>query len=706
MKPTQSRRPIAIQTGLGADALLLTRFNLREQISRPFEIEADLAAIDPKADFNKVVGHQATIRMELGGKGTRYFNGYVSRLVQLGNQGQFARYRATIVPWLWFLTRTSDCRVFQRMSVLDIAEEVFGKHRFGSEFYDLQTSGRYSKRRYCVQYRETDFNFVNRLLESEGIYYWFSHARNRHRLVLGDRIGASKPAPGFESLDYHEVEQGPVTGREVVTDWTVEKEVQPVNYDLKDFDFKKPSHPLKGKHEIPQEHGMARFAQYDYPGEYFEPGEANHYAQVRLEELQSRHEIVRGTTTAMGLCAGGVFELKAHPQVSQNRKYLITELRLTADAGEFASSGSGEPFFTSSLEAIPAEIPFRPGRVTPKPVIQGVQTATVVGPPGEEIHTDEHARVKVQFHWDRYGKKDAESSCFVRVSQPWAGKGWGSQATPRIGQEVIVEFIEGDPDRPIIIGRVYNGENKPPYGKAGVVSGLKSQTHKGAGFNEMSMDDTAGAEEIKIHGQYDMNTVVEHDQTTTVHNNRTDKIDVDDSETVGNNQSLHVVSNRTKNVDVDQTVTIGANQTETVGGNETLSVGGHRTRNVAKNESINVGLMRSHTVGVNESITVGIAQEVTVGGYQSVTVGAMQTVSVGMDQSNTIGGAQTNDVSKDRTTSVGKNDSLKVAKKLTIDAGDEILIKTGGASIHMKKNGDIVIKGKNIKVKGTKIEEN
>ncbi len=569
MKPTQSHRIIGITTGLGPDALLLTRFSVYERISAPFEIEAELAATEATLDLNKVVGHNATIRVEIGKNGTRYFNGYVSRIVQTANRGQFPRFQATIVPWLWFLTRTSDCRVFQRKTALDIAEDVFQGHRFGSDFYDLQTSGKYPKRRYCVQYRETDFNFVNRLFESEGVYYWFDHANGKHKLVLADRIGASKPAQGYDKLDYHELEQGKVASREVITEWTLEKEVQSVEYHVKDFDFKKPTEPLKGKHEIAREHGMNRFALFDYPGEYFEASDADHYAQLRLEELQARHEVVHGVTTAMGLAAGGVFEMQKHPLDSQNRKYLITELRLTADAGEFASGGSSEHFFSCSFTAIPAATPYRPPRLTPKPIIQGPQTAIVVGKQGEEIDTDEHGRVKVQFHWDRYGKVDENSSCYVRVSQPVAGKGWGAISIPRIGQEVIVEFLEGDPDRPIITGRAYNGEAKPPYDLPGfkTMSAFKSNSSKGGqGFNELRFEDKKGDEQIFVHGEKNLDIRIKHDRFETIENDRHLVVKKDKYE--------HVENNRDETVDADHKEKIGKDRHLQVAGKEAKAVDG------------------------------------------------------------------------------------------------------------------------------------
>jgi type VI secretion system secreted protein VgrG len=683
MALTQANRFIGLETPLGGDVLAVRNASCREEISRLFQIELDIVSTEGTVTFEDIIGESVTLRLNAGKDQKRYFNGIVSRFVQTKNEGRYAHYRATVVPWLWLLTRTSDCRIFQKKSIPDIIEEVFKAHGFDQ--YTLSLSGSYQPWDYCVQYRETDFNFVSRLMEQEGMYYFFEHEDGKHTLVLADSPSAHCPNSGYETVIYRPPTDNHPFDRECVTDWVLEKQLRPGAYALNDFNFEKPKVSLLAKSTIDRSHAAAAFEVYDYPGEYEEHGEGESYTKVRIQELQADHETCHAQGTARGLCPGFLFTLQDHPRDDQNREYLITSVSCQMDAGDFESSADNE-FFACNFTAIDCTTPFRPARTTPKPLIQGPQTAIVVGPAGEEIHTEAQARVKVQFHWDRYGKKDENSSCWVRVSQPWAGKGWGSMATPRIGQEVIVEFLEGDPDRPIITGRVYNADQPPPYaGGQGVVSGLKSNTHKGSGYNEMSMDDTAGKEKITIHGQYDMNTTVEHDQTTTVHNNRTDKIDVDDSETVG------------------------ANQTGTVGGNQTLSVAKDRTRTVSKNETVTVSLTRTHTVGVNEAITVGVAQEITVGAAQTITVGANQSSTIGKnqtnsiakDQSNTIGANQTSKVGKDRQTEVGKNDTLKVAKTLAIEAGDEVLIKTGEASIHMKKDGTIQIKGKDITVQGS-----
>ncbi|MGH8596418.1 MAG: type VI secretion system Vgr family protein, partial [Gammaproteobacteria bacterium] len=365
-----------------------------------------------------------------------------------------------------------------------------------------------------------DFNFVSRLMEQEGIYYFFKHEDGKHTLVLADSLSAHEPFASYTNIEYRPESKG-AKDREIITDWVLTKEVQPGIYVLKDFDAAKPNNQLLANAKLVADHAAADFEIYDYPGEYVQRKDGEEYARMRIEELHAKHEVARGQATSGGVCAGSTFSLEDYPRKDQNREYLVTGTSQHFEIGEFESGGAAQTpeFCTCTFTAIPSRVPFRSTRSTPKPSIQGVQTAIVVGPKGDEIHTDEHARVKVQFHWDRYGKNDENSSCWVRVSQANAGKSWGSMITPRIGQEVIVEFLEGDPDRPIITGRVYNGEQKPPFADGqGVVSGTKSQTHKGGGYNEFTMDDTAGKEKITIHGQYDMVSTVEHDQTSTINN--------------------------------------------------------------------------------------------------------------------------------------------------------------------------------------------
>ena len=545
--PTQSLRRIAIATPLGPDVLLVRRCSVREQMNRLFRIDLDLISKKHNLAFDDIIGQNATVRLELA-KQTRYFNGFVSRFVQTKSERSYAVYQATLVPWLWFLTRTSDCRIFQEsmeeppdeMTVPGIIKKVFKDFGF-EDFRDDGLSETYRKWDFCVQYRETAFNFVSRLMEQEGIGYFFEHTNGKHTLVLTDSINSHTSYDNYESVPYHPHRQGS-QDKEAVFDWVVEKELQPGTFAHNDYDFQKPKQAVqralvvKSTIERPHDHGS--FEIYDYPGEFVEHDEGEAIAKVRIEELQARHETLRGEATALGLCAGYTFSLESHPRDDQNREYLIVSTAYDIDAGEFetANGEQGQPSWSCEFTSIPSDQPFRPVRTTPKPLIQGVQTAIVTGPDGEEIHTDEHARVKVQFHWDRYGNYDQNSSCWIRVSQYWAGKEWGSIHIPRLGQEVIVEFLEGDPDRPIITGRVYNGEQVPPYGLPTnkTQSGVKSRSTLGGtgnNFNELRFEDKKGSEEVFLHGEKDWTIKVKHNE----------------GETVGSNISTHAGGNISRN---------------------------------------------------------------------------------------------------------------------------------------------------------------
>jgi len=562
---TQKNRNLAIETALGADAVLLRSVSVREQLGRPFSIDVELASKDGQIEFDKIIGTNATVRLELPNKSTRYFNGVVSRFTQAANQGEFARYTATLVPWLWLLTRTADCRIFQNKTIPVILEDVFKGH--GLSDFKLKLSETYTEREYCVQYRETDFNFVSRLMEQEGIYYYFTHENGKHVMVIADAISAHAPFPEYAEVTFYELEKG-AEGREVLTDWQVEKVVQPGAFALNDFDFIKPKSSLRANANVSRNHASAAFEMYDCPGEYVEHADGERLAKVRLDELQAQHEICKGQGPCKGLSAGHTFTLKKHPRDDQNREYLVTSVSLLAESGEYASGGrSGGDFCSCSLEAIDKAQTFRARQSTPKPVVQGPQTALVTGPGGEEIHVDKYGRVKVQFHWDRYGKADENSSCWVRVAQVWAGKQWGGIYTPRIGQEVIVEFLEGDPDRPIITGRVYNAEAMPPYALPDnkTLSAIKSNSSKGGGgFNEIRFEDKKGEEQIFMHGEKNIDTRIKNDCFEWIGNNR--------HLVVVKDQFEHVKNNRDETVDADHKEKIGKDRHLKVAGKEAIEI--------------------------------------------------------------------------------------------------------------------------------------
>lgn len=711
MAQLQTSRPFQLTTPLGDDVLLFHRMTATEDLGRLFRLDLDLLSTEQDIRFEDILGQNITVRLTLPNGNERYFNGFVTQFRLEGSVDDYHHYSMTVHPWLWFLTRTSDCRIFQTMTVPDIVKTVFRDHGFT----DFEESlGSYRIWDYCVQYRETDFNFVSRLLEQEGIYYFFKHENNKHTLVLSDSISAHAPYPGYESLPFYPPDDHPRPMEEHIYDWNVTQEIKPGTYALNEYDFTAPKANLHVKSSILRNHAYADMEIYDYPGEYPDAGNGETYARARIEALQTDQEIAHAQGNAMGLAVGSLFELANYPRTDQNREYLIVSAIHQMESDAFISGGASGtgPQYTCSFTAISSRNPYRSAQTTPKPAIQGIQTAVVVGPAGDEIHTDPYGRVKIQFHWDRYGKHDENSSCWVRVSHPTAGKGWGAVQIPRIGQEVIVEFLEGDPDRPIITGRVYNNDNMPPYGlpAGGMVSGMKSNsTPGGGGYNEMSMNDTKGEEKVTIHAQFDMDTTVENDQTLTVHNNRTTTIDVDDTETVSGNQTI--------NIGVDQKETIGSNKTESIGANETRTIGKNKTETVTINTAETIGVAKELSIGGAYQVSVGAAMNETVIGAKAEEIGAVKSVNVGGNSSENIGGNKSVNAGKDISESAGKDVIIQSGKKMALTAGDdfavsgrkkgvieikdELTIKVGKALIKMKKNGDIAIKGAKIEINGS-----
>lgn len=660
MAATQANRNLAINTSLGEDKVLILNASVSERLGRMFHVEVDLASDDPNISFDAIVGSNATIRVELvESKTPRFFNGFVSRFVQTEANGTGGTYRATLVPWLWFLTRTADCRIFQTKSVPDIIKQVFRDHGF-TDFKDSLT-GTYTPWEYCVQYRETDFNFVSRLMEHEGIYYFFEHENGKHTLVLADSGSAHKAFAGYDNVPFRNARSAKNT--ESIDSWTLEQEVQPGTYALNDFNFEKPKTSLIAQSDIASQNAQSTFAIYDYPGEYGEQSEGSDYAKIRIEELHTQHEIVHGSGNARGLAMGHTFSLTGSPRKDQNRKYLITSAsyHLVADNYTSTSGGEGE-MFTCSFTAIDATKPFRASRVTPKPLIQGPQTAIVVGPKGEEIHTDKYGRIKVKFHWDRYGKADENSSCWVRISQAaWAGKKWGAFSLPRVGQEVIIEHLEGDPDLPIVTGQVYNADTTVPYDLPAnkTMTTLKTNSTKGGGgFNEFRFEDKKGSEQIFIHGEKDLDVRIKHDRM----------------ETVGNDRHLHVVNDKHESID--------------------------------KNRHEEVGVSHFEKIGTDRNLTVGGKDLVDISASQSVKIGASLAYEIGSDSTQKIGGGMIISAGSDIIIKSSTSISLNVGGKgilidltgvhltgTTIDATADTTAKIEGAMLQLSGSGQASLKG-------------
>lgn len=711
--------PCFIKTPLPEDSLRLKSCKASEELSTLGEMAVTLLSSDPNISADKLLGKPVTVVVTLRDETERELSGYVARFAQSGSDGRYYVYEMTVRPWLWLLTRTADCRIFQDQTVPDIVKAVFADHPVAN--FEFKLFRTYRKWNYCVQYRETDFNFVARLLEHEGIYWYFEHAKGKHKLILVDSASAHDAAAGHASLPYYGNTGQMPPDLDYVNEWAVSREVEPGKVVLTDHDFERPSTSLQVDETHTRSYDLSDAEVFDYPGSYTQAADGSQYAENRMEELQSAFEVFNGGANTVGLRVGHTLKLTRHPREDQNAEYLVTWTTLHIQHPGYEAN-AGPAVFDCDFGSTPSGQQFRPPRLTPKPNVHGPQTAVVVGPGGEEIFTDKYGRVKLQFHWDRRGGKNEKSSCWVSVSHPWAGKNFGVVHIPRIGQEVIVGFLEGDPDRPIIIGRVYNAEQMPPWELPAnaTQSGILTRSSKGGGYanaNALRFEDKKGSEQLWLHAEKNQDIEVENDETHWVGHDR--------RKTVDHDETVHVKHDRTETVDNNETITIGVDRTEMVGNNESITIGSNRSVSVGASETKTVAMQRSHAVGINESIAIGAAQEVAIGAYQTVavgsnqdiSVGANQSTSVGANQSATVGGSRTVEVGKDlttnvakkesrsvgeeRTTSIGKDDKLQVGKKYLLEAADEITFKTGDASITMKKDGTIQIKGKDITITGS-----
>jgi type VI secretion system secreted protein VgrG len=548
-----------IETPLGEDVLLLDGFTGVERVSAPYLYHVELLSTDAGIAPEDLLRQPVTLVMQTGSS-ERQIHGLVRRFVQLDRNEELTSYRAEVVPWLWFLSLSRDCRVFQNKSVLEIVEAVWREQ--GHSDFDNRCTQTYAPREYCVQYRETHLDFVSRLLQEEGIFYFFQHEASRHVLVLADAPSAVQPCPDGES-----VRMAPQTAPEgeVVTRLEKRHVVHTERVTLRDYDYLQPSFQLEG---TPSTNGREEV--YDYPGKFTQPEQGDRYARVALEAEQAQRHTVRGDGTSRALRSGYSFALTDHYRPDANQSYLLLEVEHFAQTGGYRQNAA-PPHYWNRFLAVPANVPYRAPRTTPRPVVHGSQTALVVGPAGEEVWVDSHGRIKVQFYWDRVGRRDENSSCWIRVAQPWAGKGYGSVQIPRIGSEVVVEFLEGDPDRPLVTGCVYNAEQTPPFGLpgAGIQMGMKSRSSPGGGgYNEITMTDTKGKEMMNIHAQYDMVTTVENNRTTSVKNNDTLDVTVDRTETVGGKHTETITG------DTSITVSGGSYSHDVAGGTATIHVSG------------------------------------------------------------------------------------------------------------------------------------
>ncbi len=613
---------------IGGNEFRVAAFTAREKISHLFTVDLELAT-EEEVDFGDVIGQVAVLTVE-GIESERTFHGIVSRFAQTGTSGRFFLYAAQMVPSAWLLGLEKDCRIFQNKSVQEIAQQVMEESSIASDSFEFRLQGNYSARPYCVQYDETDLDFINRLMEEEGIFYFFEHSRDGHLMVFGDGTVNYQPLEGDATIEFNPG-RNMVAEEEAVIKFGLSRQLTPGKFTLRDYNFNNPSLDLTAD-ETDSENTEREI--FEFPGNYTEQPEGARLAQVRLQQTVMFRDLASGTGVCPRFCPGFTFTLAGHSLDSLNQEYLLTEVihqgrqpQVLAERSDTAASSE----YLNRFKAVPSSITIRPERRTARPRIRGVHTAVVVGPSGEEIYTDDLGRIKVQFHWDRNGKQDENSSCWIRVSQVWAGPGWGAVFIPRIGQEVIVDFIDGDPDRPIVTGTVYHGTNTPPWPLPDekTKSGIRSETSTGGGGNnEIRFDDKAGHEEIYIHAQKDMKVDVE--------NNRTQHVGGNDTTTINKDRKLRVKQNCEEKIDRQRTLTVTGNHERKAESDETITITGKRKLTAGSEEHTVTG---NRTLTTNtENYTVTGARTLTLGS-ETRTVNGVRTVTA-QSETSTITGTQ------------------------------------------------------------------
>ena len=588
-------------------------FKLFEGISSPFALHVSLVSQD-EINFDEMVGKEALLTL-LGEENDRYLHGVLRQFIQNGSKGRFYFYEAEVIPTFWLLSLEQDCRIFQNKKVEDIIKQVLQDGGITGDRFNFRLQGKYPEREYCVQYRETDLDFISRLCEEEGIFYFFEHAKDKHVLVFGDSTVAYKAIEGEEEITFNPA-IGMVPGKEFVYQFAFSQKVFSGKMTRRDFNFEKPTLDLTSKE---QDKSYQKLEVYDYPGRYIEENRGKGLTKVRLEESITFKEKAEAKSTSPRLTPGFKFKLIDHERKSFNQEYLLAEIRHEGQqpqALEELADPKEKFSYTNGFISIPSSVVFRPERKTPKPIVKGIQTAVVVGPKGEEIYTDKYGRIKVQFHWDREGKKDDKSSCWIRVASLFAGGQYGAIFTPRMGQEVVVDFLEGDPDQPLITGRVYNADLMPPYPLPDekTKSTIKTNSSIGAeGFNEIRFEDKKGEEQLFIHAEKDLDIRVKSDRRELVGNDRHLIVKRDLKEKIEFDKHVMVEKSEFREVKSDYNLKVGGKKAVEVTGSSSFKVTGNMIESFNANHSENV-TGTYHLKGMNLKLEGATGIELKAGG--------------------------------------------------------------------------------------------
>ncbi len=609
----QTGRLLTIDTPLGPDVMLLTELTGEDAISQPFLFEVTVATTASETDVRSLLGGPTTLYLGASADSAGFpVNGMVRRVsgYTVDPQG-LAVWRLEVVPRLWFLSCIADCRIFQTQSAKDILQTIFGEQ--GITDFEFRGGASLPTMDYCVQYRETTLAFVSRLMERFGLFYWHEHTDSSHTLVIADANNRAKPVTEGDAAFL-----GGAMQSTSIAALAQDYSYRPGKWTMTDYDFTAPSKSLLASTPtlVTDPASMKQHEIYDYPGIYTDTGAGGDITKMHVEIEEALYQRVHGRGALASFGAGRRCKAKGPEEGAKEEEFLLTRVRHRASEQSHGTGRTTPARYENEFTAVPMDVPYRHPTGTPRPLMHGPQTAIVTGPSGEKIFTDKYGRVKVQFHWDRLGKNDDKSSCWIRVSQSWAGRAFGTIHIPRIGQEVIVEFLEGDPDQPIVTGRVYNGTNSVPYTLPDnkTQSGIKTASVPSGGSNELRFEDKAGSEEIYLHAQKDLTAVVENNETRTVKNNQT--------ETIQGNVSLTVDKSVTANITQDVSETIGQSVKKTVGGSVTQTVTGSVTQTVTGSVSQTV------TGSVSQTFAASLTQTV-VGGITVTTPATMTVTAVG-----------------------------------------------------------------------------
>ncbi|HBV9943852.1 TPA: type VI secretion system tip protein VgrG [Klebsiella aerogenes] len=570
-----------ITVQLPVEGLLFWKLSGHEAMSEMFELSLTLLGSDARLDRSKLLGQPVTVTIPTqNALSSRYFNGKITRVavsaVELSGI-RYAAYQLIVEPDLWPMKRDRNLRIFQGQTVPQIINTLLSEYQVNVED---KLNGSYRVWDYCVQYQESSFAFISRLMELEGIAYHFRHEAGKHTLVLTDSATQHQPVSGYETIPYHQTASGGITTEEGIGQWALEDSVTPGIYSLDDYDFRKPNAWLFQARQNPASPSPGSIDVYDWPGRFVDHGHGEFYARIRQERWQVEHQQIQASATAVGIAPGATFTLTNAPFFSDNGEYLTTAADYLFEENSYASGGNSDISHQIHFRVIPSSVVYRPAQVTDWPRTYGPQTAKVVGPEGESIWTDRYGRIKVKFHWDRHAKGDDTSSCWVRVSSAWAGQSFGGVQIPRVGDEVVIDFINGDPDRPIVTGRVYNEASMPPWDLPGDATRMGFMTRSKDGNQDnasyLFFEDKLGEESVDLHSEKNMNVSVEGMHNEVVH-----------QQTIYshlNTRSTSVVGHDTQTFNAGQTIAITANgRNESIVDSETKSVTGYSSNSYTGN---------------------------------------------------------------------------------------------------------------------------